>query len=348
MFPPYGNGHSTVYQSAYPYNMPRGGYPASHLYPTSSVTRLAPPQPWYTYPGAPDLAPPSQAWTPYASVPRQFQPHTPHHAIVTPAPLQRGPSDEIPVMPVNTHFFERYRNLSMASVSMPRNSRLVQVGRRMSIVHEQVPEIIGGQGRESVWDSAIALSLDPTTNRPQKLMMVKNIQFRHPPCYPRVEWDVNTSPSAAKEHRSPTVYGALRHHNMPVILAELRGDICIKTTQSNSLAHCLKLWGCVVIQLVPGKPTTVEQLLYEIWDYFHTPIKHDDYKGMPPGSRALIINEVNKRQEMYPSGVETMLEINRALRIDALFGLTRFAGLKMCPFFAVTGDLYLFLKPSEV
>ena len=203
-------------------------------------------------------------------------------------------------------------------------------GHRHSLIPDQIPETDTGKSERSVWDSR-HFSLPQGSQAP---MMIDAVQV----CSLKLDWDITLPPSFAQETAPDgQVFIPPQHLDLPLIHARFKSEVCIKTRQDNPLTQCFLRWGCIVVQPrnSNGTPPTMKQFLYDIWEYFHTALTQEDCILFAKDGLAQM---VENRAENYARG-------RGPTRRDVLWGYTRFAGLEVCPRFADTGDLFLYLEP---
>ncbi|KAF8816818.1 hypothetical protein BYT27DRAFT_6378238 [Phlegmacium glaucopus] len=215
-------------------------------------------------------------------------------------------------------------------------------GHRHSLIPDQIPETEVGRPERSVWDGQ-NFSLPQGSKSP---MMIDAVQVRSL----SLDWDITLPPSFAKEiGRDGQIFNPPRHLHLPLINAKFRSEVCIKTRQDNPLTKCFLRWGCIVVESRDpnGIPPTMKQFLYDIWEYFHTSLTEEECLFFAGGDLAKLYQIVESRVENYARKGEDSPDIRERgpTRRDVLWGYTRFAGLEVCPRFADTGDLFLYLEP---
>ena len=215
-------------------------------------------------------------------------------------------------------------------------------GHRHSLIPDQIPETEIGKPERSVWDVR-QFSLPQGSQVP---MMIDAVQV----CSLSLDWDITLPPSFAKETgRDGQVFTPARHLHLPLINAKFKSEVCIKTRQDNPLTQCFLRWGCIVVESRDpnGLSPTMKQFLYDIWDYFHTPLTEDERLTFTRDDLAKLHQIAESRAENYAKEGEQspFIRGKGPTRRDVLWGYTRFSGLEVCPRFADTGDLFLYLEP---
>jgi len=216
-------------------------------------------------------------------------------------------------------------------------------GHRHSLIPNQIPETEVDRPERSVWDSQ-NFSLPQGSQGP---MMIDAVQLRSL----GLDWDITLPPSFAKEiGRDGQVFSPPRHFHLPLIDAKFRSEVCIKTRQDNPLTNCFLRWGCIVVESrdANGIPPTMKHFLYDIWEYFHTSLTEEECLLFARDDVVTMDQIVERRAENYArAGEQSPADIRGRgpTRRDVLWGYTRFAGLEVCPRFADTGDLFLYLEP---
>ena len=275
--------------------------------------------------------------------PSHHQPSQPHRR----RSHSRGSSTRIQAANSSLHSSPR-----RASSKAPQiKSRMLKIplthplvcGHRHSLIPDQIPETEIGKSVKSVWDTRQFI-LPPDSHAP---MMIDAVQV----CSLGLDWDITVPPAFAKETgRDGQVFNPPRHLHLPLINAKFKSEVCIKTRQDNPLTKCFQRWGCIVVESRDpnGTPPTMKQFLYDIWDYFHTSLTEDELStSFTEDDLARLREAVESREEDYAREAELSAIIcgRGPTRRDVLWGYTRFAGLEVCPRFADTGDLFLYLEP---
>ena len=215
-------------------------------------------------------------------------------------------------------------------------------GYRHSLIPDQIPETEIGKSEKSVWDNQ-QFSLPEGSEIP---MMIDAVQV----CSLSLDWDITFHPSFAKEiGRDGQVHTPPRHLHLPLINAKFKSEVCIKTRQDNPLTKCFLRWGCIVVESRDpnGITPTMKQFLYDIWDYFHTPLTEEECSSFTEEDLAKLRQIAENRSENDHTRAPDRSPFIRGkgpTRRDVLWGYTRFAGLEVCPRFADTGDLFLYLE----
>lgn len=214
-------------------------------------------------------------------------------------------------------------------------------GFRHSLIPDQIPETEIGKSERSVWDNQ-QFSLPEGSEIP---MMIDAVQV----CSLSLDWDITLPPSFAKEiGRDGQVYNPPRYLHLPLINAKFKSEVCIKTRQDNPLTKCFLRWGCIVVESRDpnGITPTMKQFLYDIWDYFHTPLTEEECSSFTEDDLAKLRQIAESRAENHTRVPDQspFIRGKGPTRRDVLWGYTRFAGLEVCPRFADTGDLFLYLE----
>jgi len=214
-------------------------------------------------------------------------------------------------------------------------------GHRHSLIPDQIPETEIGKSEKSLWD-ARQFSLPQGNQAP---MMIDAVQV----CSLTLDWDITIHPSFAKENgRDGQVFAPPQHLHLPLIDAKFKSEVCIKTRQDNPLTKCFLRWGCIVVEPSDpnGIPPTMKQFLFDIWQYFHTPLTEEECLLFSDDLAELHQIAENRAEKYVREGKQsTVIRKKGPKRRDMLRGYTRFAGLEVCPSFADTGDLFLYLEP---
>ena len=211
-------------------------------------------------------------------------------------------------------------------------------GQRRSLIPDQIPETEVKKSEKSVWDVQ-QFSL-PEDN--PALMMIDCVQV----CSLSLAWNIREHPSFSKQlGRDGQLHAPPKDFFRPLIKARFKSEVCIKTRQDNPLTECFHRWGCIVVESrdPDGTPPTMKQFLYDIWDYFRTPLTPEEcllFSNDDP-SEAGSPTENNATERVKPAATRK----RKPRRSDALRGYRRFSGLEVCPWFADTGDLFLYLEP---
>ena len=214
-------------------------------------------------------------------------------------------------------------------------------GHRHSLIPDQIPETEIGKSEKSVWDNQ-QFSLPEGSQIP---MMIDAVQV----CSLSLDWDITLPPSFAKEiGRDGQVYTPPQHLHLPLINATFKSEVCIKTRQDNPLTKCFLRWGCIVVESRDpnGITPTMKQFLYDIWDYFQTPLTEAECSSFTEDDLTKLRQIAESRAENHTRYPERspFIRGKGPTRRDVLWGYTRFAGLEVCPRFADTGDLFLYLE----
>ena len=285
-----------------------------------------------------------QSWTPHSNVSRV--PTASLNGHQRRSHSQRSTTREQPTTSKSGASSTRKRSGSNAPQIKSRMLKISLVhplvcGHRHSLIPDQIPETEIGKPEKSVWDVR-QFSLPQGSQIP---MMIDAVQV----CSLSLDWDITLPPSFAKEiGRDGQVHTPPRHLHLPLINAKFRSEVCIKTRQDNPLTKCFLRWGCIVVESRDpnGITPTMKQFLYDIWDYFHTPLTEEECSSFTEDDLAKIRQIAESRSENHSRDAEqsSFIRGKGPTRRDMLWGYTRFAGLEVCPRFADTGDLFLYLE----